>query len=337
MGRDRRAHAAVAALTLLGGAVFGLMTLVPAAAQEARALGAYAAKIFSCHSSSACTGGLNTGSGFGVVATSIGGNGVDSATKNPSKGTQYGRAGVYGHDDSTDGGILNVGVAGYSNLGSGIAGTSSAGVGVSGQSTQTYGVSGTSANSYGVSAFSQNGTASIAVNATGDASAVLKLTGGTSNTIGYNVLGFNQTNSIFDFDNAGNESIAGLLYTAGPCKTGCSRTHRVISYEARETVPSIEDVGEGQIVDGKGRVALDAAYANVIDGNVVYSVFITPEGPNRGLYVTQKGPSGFTVMENPGGHATIAFSYRVVAKPYGVAAARLPMTTLAQPAPNTLR
>jgi hypothetical protein len=36
------------------------------------------------------------------------------------------------------------------------------------------------------------------------------------------------------------------------------------------------------------------------------------------------------VMENPGGRSTIPFSYRIVAKPFGAAASRLPMTEMRQ-------
>jgi hypothetical protein len=252
---------------------------------------------------------------LGVVGTAAMNNGVDGATTNPSLTSGSGRSGVYGHDDSTDSGTLNVGVAGSSNLG--------------------YGVEATSGSSYGLLAFSQTGTALVASNASGDFSTALNVFAGTSDQTGLAMAGYNLTNAIFDVDDTGNVFIAGLLYTTGPCHTGCSRTRRVTSYEARESVPSIEDVGEGQIVDGKGRVSLDAAYANIIDGHVAYNVFITPEGPSRGLYVTQKGSTGFTVMENPGGNATIAFSYRIVAKPYGVAAPRLPMTDLA-PKPASL-
>jgi hypothetical protein len=58
-------------------------------------------------------------------------------------------------------------------------------------------------------------------------------------------------------------------------------------------------------------------------------VFITPEGDSRGVYVTAKTSLGFTVRENQGGQSTLAFSYRIVAKPYGEHPARLQMFTMA--------
>jgi hypothetical protein len=55
-----------------------------------------------------------------------------------------------------------------------------------------------------------------------------------------------------------------------------------------------------------------------------YLVFVTPEGDNRGLYVTQKSANGFAVHESQGGHSSLAFSYRIVAKPFGNQIPRLP-------------
>jgi hypothetical protein len=58
---------------------------------------------------------------------------------------------------------------------------------------------------------------------------------------------------------------------------------------------------------------------------MVYSVSITPEGNSNGLYVSQKTLTGFAVRENNGGRSTLAFEYRIVAKPFGSNAKRLPM------------
>jgi hypothetical protein len=93
-------------------------------------------------------------------------------------------------------------------------------------------------------------------------------------------------------------------------------------------MPSIDDFGEAQLVSGHAYVRLSADFANVIDKNVNYLVFITPEGDSRGVYVTDKTQVGFTVKENQGGHSSLAFSYRIVAKPYGVNKPRLPMESI---------
>jgi hypothetical protein len=140
----------------------------------------------------------------------------------------------------------------------------------------------------------------------------------------------------------GNLQIAGSIFTAGTCSSGCVKDPaapgpRVITYAPQEAVPTTEDVGQAQLVSGQAYVALDPAFANVIDQRANYLVFITPEGDSRGLYVTQKSLAGFAVRENQGGHATLAFSYRIVAKPFGKSAPRLARIVLAPQPRATLR
>jgi hypothetical protein len=138
------------------------------------------------------------------------------------------------------------------------------------------------------------------------------------------------------FDINGNETISGTLFTAGFCNPGCSKPHspggrRVVTYAAQSSEPTVEDFGEGRIVGGVGQVMLDPAFARTIDASRSYLVFLTPEGDNRGLYVSQRTAYGFTVREAQGGSSTLGFMYRIVAKPYGVVAARLPMINLTPP------
>lgn len=139
----------------------------------------------------------------------------------------------------------------------------------------------------------------------------------------------------------GDISILGQIFTSGGCSSGCitqnHRTRRVVSYAPTEAEPTREDTGIAQLVDGKAYVRLDPAFVNVIDTNRSYAVLITPEGDSRGLYVTSKSKDGFEVREDMGGTSTIAFDYRIVAKPYGIGSPRLPMVTLpamAKPRPT---
>ena len=53
-------------------------------------------------------------------------------------------------------------------------------------------------------------------------------------------------------------------------------------------------------------------FAAGLDGTD-YAVVVTEEGESNGLFVTGKGPKGFTVKEKKGGTSGVAFSYRVVA------------------------
>lgn len=51
-----------------------------------------------------------------------------------------------------------------------------------------------------------------------------------------------------------------------------------------------------------------------------YLVFITPQDNSRHPYVTHKTSAGFAVMEADNGRDSVAFDYRIVAKPYHTAA-----------------
>lgn len=132
----------------------------------------------------------------------------------------------------------------------------------------------------------------------------------------------------------GNVDILGQYQKKGSCVAGCSAAtatsagRAVTSYSAQETSPTIEDFGEAQLVTGLASVRLDPKFANVVEQRANYLVFITPEGDANTLYVTQKSMGGFTVRESHGGRSTIAFSYRIVAKPFGSHEARLPMVEL---------
>jgi hypothetical protein len=79
----------------------------------------------------------------------------------------------------------------------------------------------------------------------------------------------------------------------------------------------VEDFGEGQLVSGRAYVRLDPTFARTISTSSPYLTFITPVGDSRGLYVTDRTPQGFEVHENGGGRSSLAFDYRIVAKPYG--------------------
>jgi hypothetical protein len=101
-------------------------------------------------------------------------------------------------------------------------------------------------------------------------------------------------------------------------------THqKVTNYATTSSTPNVEDFGEAQLTGGQTYVSLRRAYATEIDSRLAYMVFITPEGDTRGLYVTEKTPTGFVVRENQGGRSDALFSYRIVAKQYGSTTAML--------------
>jgi hypothetical protein len=142
--------------------------------------------------------------------------------------------------------------------------------------------------------------------------------------------GSNLNSQVFRVTNSGDVYISGLLYSAGICSSGCAKPGKeggrhVISYIPAESEPTTEDFGEGHLRDGTAHVQIAPDFANTIDRNATYMVFLSPEGDNHGLYVTDKTTVGFAVRESQGGHSTLAFGYRIVAKRYGVAQQRLPM------------
>jgi hypothetical protein len=324
---------------LAGAAVIATtMSIYPATATNALRSAA-PNKTKKCDSASACTAatnsgggaglaGFNTGVGDGVDGNSNNNNGLGGTTYNPS-GKNGGRSGVYGVDGSTDGGNGNVGVTGQSaGSGTGVRGQSATGTGVVGWSYSNVGIVGLSfGQAPGIEGFSASESPGILAY------------GGTSGDSGGMSLEAvqNDGSPAFWVTNDGNAHVSGLIYTGGSCGKGCDRTRgeRVISYAAQTSFPTIEDVGEGRLAGGQAHIAIDAALARAIDQSS-YVVFVTPEGESHGLYVTDKTPSGFTVTENQGGHSNIAFGYRIVAKPYGVKAARLPVMATAN-VPHAVR
>ncbi|HEY5095356.1 MAG TPA: hypothetical protein VII69_09595 [Candidatus Eremiobacteraceae bacterium] len=131
---------------------------------------------------------------------------------------------------------------------------------------------------------------------------------------------------IMSLDPGGNMILKGLLTTSGSplIRTQTVTGRSVDSYGPQESEPTIEDFGQGQLVNGQAVVRIDPAFANTMDQRSPYLVFITPDGDSRGLYTTQKTLTGFIVRENGGGRSSVAFDYRIVGKPFGNTSARLP-------------
>jgi hypothetical protein len=275
----------------------------------------------------------NSGAGEGILSIALSNDGTISTTQNNSS-IGPGASGVLGQDTSTDGGSGNVGVTGLSINGTGVIGKSTNGTGVYGASTGSNGsgVFGQSANWIGVGTV--GGYYNINTHYSAPAISVdVNYTGQTADVLDACVEVNPCDNSnwnIARMDGNGNLNIIGKLFTSGSCSTGCVNRpgvpgRRVLSYAPSEAQPTMEDVGEAQLVGGRAYVRLEARYATVIDRNGRYFVFVTPEGNTNGVYVTQVTGTGFEVRENNGGQSTVAFQYRIVAKPYGESGARLPV------------
>ncbi len=136
----------------------------------------------------------------------------------------------------------------------------------------------------------------------------------------------NSPSGSVSIDLSGNESLSGTLTMSGGTHVRTRGSHgaTMTEYADRATAPQVEDVGEGHLENGRAYVAIDTRLAETIDRRVAYHVFVTPEGDCNGLYVTQKSPAGFEVRELRGGRTSLAFDYRIVAKPVDDDGARLP-------------
>ncbi|HLW37828.1 MAG TPA: hypothetical protein VKR99_05315, partial [Candidatus Eremiobacteraceae bacterium] len=235
--------------------------------------------------------GTTTSDGWGVQGTSTNGalGGVE--------GVATSATGVEGFSSS------NVGVLGVGNISSN-PGSIGGDVGVKGTSTNANGVYGFSTNR-NAGAFENNNGSFFTLFVQADNAGGFPF--GASNT---------STGASMTLDPSGNLSISGKITTSGSCSVGCSVARHPLMYTPAQSLPTMEDFGEAQLVNGQAYVRLDSAYANVIDRQSNYLVFITPEGDSNGVYVTQKTASGFLVRENRGGHSALAFSYRIVAKPF---------------------
>ena len=265
-------------------------------------------------------------SGNGVAGRSVTGYGVAGSVTGAADGT----AGVLGIDGSTNQSFENSGVAGVSSYGAGVTGTSST----------FYGVVGTSDQEAGVYGYSSEGSAVFAVSYSpyfGGAS-TFNLSNGPG-LVSFAKLGaiFIGTNGSDDdkvsIDNAGNEILAGNLQsdTSPLVRTHLSDGNAVMSFGERTAAPAIDDMGEAQLVYGSAYVPLEATFAKAVDKSSKYLVFVTAQGENRGLYVTNVTARGFAVRESGGGRSSLAFDYRIVAKPADMTAMRLPnVSTFAQ-------
>jgi hypothetical protein len=93
-------------------------------------------------------------------------------------------------------------------------------------------------------------------------------------------------------------------------------------YTEESTEVWFTDYGFGRLANGRARVLLDPSFAQTINPDERYHVFLQAHGRGE-LYVTEMTPLGFEVALNDGGDANAEFSYRIVAKRLGFEGKRL--------------
>jgi hypothetical protein len=74
-----------------------------------------------------------------------------------------------------------------------------------------------------------------------------------------------------------------------------------------------EDFGSEQLSNGIAVVHLEPEFAQTVNTELEYHVFLTPNGDCKGLYVSQKSPTSFEVHELGSGTSNARFDYRIVA------------------------
>jgi hypothetical protein len=84
-----------------------------------------------------------------------------------------------------------------------------------------------------------------------------------------------------------------------------------------------EDFGSGELVDGRATISVDPLFAETVNLESEYHVYLTPMGDCNGLYVTNQTAASFEVRELGGGTSGIGFHYRIVAKRLGYEGQRL--------------
>jgi hypothetical protein len=276
--------------------------------------------------------------GIGLYGIADVGPGVRGETFFRSTSSANGRSGVFGIDSSTSG-TFNSGTAGASTSGTGVFGLSTNGFGVRGVSSNSDGVASVSTNANGVRASSVNGNG---VTAFSQNNTALYVTDGypNNNASLFVLAGNNSANSgealkvavpvsvgtpfpILRLDDGGNLAVHGTVTGGHFVSRLIARDHVIAAYAGLSTHPTIEDFGEALLLRGAAYIGLAPDFSQAI-GIDRYLVFITPEGDNRGLYVASQSLGGFEVRESEGGRSTLAFYWRIVARPVGSIGTRLP-------------
>jgi hypothetical protein len=91
----------------------------------------------------------------------------------------------------------------------------------------------------------------------------------------------------------------------------------VLLYAVESLGNWFEDFGHATLSNGVVHVEIDSTFAQTINTEMTYHVFLTPNGDCKGLYVAKKTATGFEVRELGGGQTNVTFDYRIVARRKG--------------------
>jgi hypothetical protein len=120
-------------------------------------------------------------------------------------------------------------------------------------------------------------------------------------------------------DNTGSLSCTGTKSAVVPLANG----GKVALYAMESPENWFEDFGSSKLSSGARIVTLDAGFAQTVDTETGYHVFLTPNGDCKGLYVVRKTPTSFEVHELGKGRSDVSFDYRIIAHRKGYETVRL--------------
>jgi hypothetical protein len=283
-----------------------------------------------------------SGSTYGVfgISASTDGYGVHGeapiiGVRGYATGSSGWAAGVYGKSDSTEGrGVIgwapstngrNFGVAGVTESaeGKGVEGTANA---TSGTNYGVYGASGSTAG-YGV--YGQAplyGVKGLATDTSEDY-VTYGVIGQTDTAWGIGVYGLASAASAeyaYGVYGAANSPSGYGVYSHGNFAASGTKAAVVDTlnygwlhlYAVESPDVLFEDVGTAQLVEGAAIVTIDPKFAETVNLNVPYQVFVTPLG-DCALYVTDKTAASFTVRALGGAKCNLAFDFQLIAKRLG--------------------
>jgi len=203
--------------------------------------------------------------GAGVAGQSTSGTGVQGVSSN-SVGVQ----GVSNISDAVQG-VIGSGIA--SSFHAGVAGIdrSTSGItnqGVYGQSTNGIGVQAVSSNFIGAQVTGGGTVGGViypALSVNGGANALEFISACSNGGPDPCHLDFSMPTPQFLASTAGNIEITGKIYTSGSCSVGCASSpsageKRVRLFTPQESLPTVEDFGQAQLVGGRTYVRIDSAY-----------------------------------------------------------------------------
>jgi hypothetical protein len=284
-----------------------------------------------------------------IFNTGVAGDGIDIYPSSSGYGlfTSGGAAGVY-----ASGGTSNAAVTGTGSLLEGIYGDSATDSDFSpgilgiekGSTTRTVGVFGETYSTNGAGVYGQTTQSRSGIGgATFIGSGVWGDGGSTSTGIG--VLGTADNNSAAVFNNSSgsqltvqavNYEMDGYPFGVGngPRGTSClidqfgdllctGSKNAVVPIDGGQKKVALaaiespknwfEDFGSEQLSNGAALIAMEPEFAQTVNTDLDYHVFLTPKADCKGLYVANETSSSFEVHELGGGTSSVRFDYRIVA------------------------